>query len=347
MRKRKRAPVGASPGTLQPAPDAAPMRVSATGFGSGVVVEKESIAIAEIAALRRSSAVVWVDVTGTSDVAMMRALGEEFEVHRLALADVVNVNQRAKVEDYEEHAFIVLRMVDPTHLAETEQFAMFIGSNYVLTFQERAGDCFGMVRQRLRDAAGQLRKRGSDYFGYALLDSVVDAYFPVIEGLDARLEAIELAILEGKALGNTVAELHSVRRCLLELRRAVWPLREVTSALVRGEQKHFSSEVHPYMRDVHDHVVQLLDLLENYREMTNSLLDLHLSSANQRLNEVIKLLTVISTIFIPLTFLVGVYGMNFDWMPELRVWWGYPLCLVVMLGIGLSMLRWFRRRGWV
>lgn len=323
------------------------MRVSATGFGAGGVVEKESIAVAEIAALRRSSAVVWVDVTGTSDVAMMRALGEEFEIHRLALADVVNVNQRAKVEDYDEHAFIVLRMVDPTHVTETEQFAMFIGGNYVLTFQERAGDCFGMVRQRLRDAAGQLRKRGSDYFAYALLDSVVDAYFPIIEGLDARLEAIELAILEGKAAGNTVAELHSVRRCLLELRRAVWPLREVTSGLVRGEQKHFSSEVHPYLRDVHDHVVQLLDLLENYREMTNSLLDLYLSSANQRLNEVIKLLTVISTIFIPLTFIVGVYGMNFDNIPGLGWRFGYAFAFGLMGVVGVVLASMFRRRGWL
>jgi magnesium transporter len=339
--------VGAAPGTLQPAPDAAPMRVAATGYGTGGLVEQQSITVAEITALRRTSAVVWVDVTGTSDVATMRALGEEFGIHRLALEDVVNVNQRAKVEDYEDHAFLVLRMIDHNHPTETEQFAMFVGSDYVLTFQERPGDCFGMVRTRLRDANGQMRKRGADYFAYALLDSVVDAYFPVIELLDTRLESIELSILDGKSASNAVPELHGVRRCLIDLRRAVWPLREVTSALVRGEPKHFSTDVHPYLRDVHDHVVQVIDLLENYREMTNGLLELYLATVNQKLNEVIKLLTVISTIFIPLTFVVGIYGMNFDWMPELHVWWGYPLCLAVMACVAVTMLAWFHRRGWI
>lgn len=330
-----------------PGPDALPLRMNAIGYGTAGVVEKQDLAIGEIAALRRSSGVVWIDVIGVGDVVRLQALGEEFGLHRLALEDVVNVHQRAKVEDYGEHAFLVMRMIDATTPAETEQFAMFVGADFVLTFQERPGDCFGMVRQRLRDAAGQMRKRGADYLAYALIDSVVDAYFPVLERLDERLEAIELAILAGKELGNAVPDLHGVRRCLLELRRAVWPLREATSTLVRGEGKHFSNDVLVYLRDVHDHVVQLLDLLENYRELTSSLLDLHLSTVNHRLNEVIKLLTVISTIFIPLTFLVGVYGMNFDWMPELRVWWGYPACLLVMAVIAALMLRWFRRRHWL
>ncbi len=323
------------------------MLVNAIGFGRGGVVEKQQTQVTDIAALRRTSGVVWIDVTGVGEVEVLRALGEEFGLHRLALEDVVNVHQRAKVEDYGEHAFIILRMVDSTNTAETEQFAMFVGPDFVLTFQERPGDCFEMVRHRLRDASGQLQKRGSDYLAYALLDAVVDAYFPVLERMDERLEAIELEILDSKEAANAVPDLHAARRGLLELRRAVWPLRELTSTLVRGEPRHFSSDVQPYLRDVHDHVVQLLDLLENYREMTSSLLDLHLSTVNHRLNEVMKLLTVISTIFIPLTFLVGVYGMNFDWMPELRVWWGYPICIVVMLTISLCMLRWFRRRGWL
>lgn len=192
-----------------------------------------------------------------------------------------------------------------------------------------------------------MQKRGADYLGYALLDSAVDAYFPVLEGLDDKLQAIETAVLERDEQPQVVRTLHHVRRTLLELRRAVWPLREATSTLLRGDHTHFSADVQPYLRDVHDHVVQLLDLLENYREMTASLLDLHLSSVNHRLNEVIKLLTVISTIFIPLTFLVGVYGMNFRWMPELEVWWGYPAVWLVMIALALAMLRWFRRRGWV
>lgn len=341
------APVGSSPGTLAPGPDALPPRVNAIGYGAGGLVEKQGVSIEEIVALRRRGGVLWVDVTGVGDPEVLRALGEEFALHRLALEDVVNVCQRAKVEDYGEHAFLVMRMIDAASPTETEQFAMFVGADFVLTFQERPGDCFQMLRQRLRDVAGQMQKRGADYLAYALLDSVVDAYFPVLEGLDVRLEAIELEILDGKHADNTVPDLHAVRRCLLELRRAVWPLREATSTLVRGEARHFSADVRPYLRDVHDHVVQLLDLLENYREMTSSLLDLHLSSVNHRLNEVMKLLTVISTIFIPLTFLVGVYGMNFKWMPETQVWWGYPTCLLVMVIVAASMLRWFKNRGWV
>jgi magnesium transporter len=346
-RRRRRSPIGSSPGTLTPPPDALPMRVDVIGFGTGGVVERANVAPGDLAALRRQAAVVWVDVVGTGDVATLRALGEEFGLHRLALEDVVNVHQRAKVEDYGEHAFLVLRMVDPSHTSETEQFAMFVGADFVLTFQERIGDCFGLVRQRLRDPRGQMQKRGADYLAYALLDAVVDAYFPVIERLDDRLEAIELCVLDRKEAPEIVPGLHDVRRCLIELRRAVWPLREATSTLVRGEHPHFSRDVQPYLRDVHDHVVQLLDLLENYREMTSSLLDLHLSAVNQRLNEVMKLLTVISTIFIPLTFLVGVYGMNFTHMPELRVWWAYPALWLVMITIAATMLRWFRARGWI
>jgi magnesium transporter len=238
-------------------------------------------------------------------------------------------------------------MIDAQHPTETEQFALFVGPDFVVTFQERPGDCFQMVRQRLCDPAGQLQKRGADYLAYALLDSAVDAYFPALEGLDNRLQAIELEILEGGKAPNAVPDLHAVRRCLLEFRRAVWPLREATSSLVRGEGKQFSADLMPYLRDVHDHVVQLLDLLENYREMTASLLELHLSMVNHRLNEVIKLLTIISTIFIPLTFVVGIYGMNFDYMPELREKWGYPACLVAMAAVALVMLRGFRKRGWI
>jgi magnesium transporter len=348
-RRSRRAPrpVGASPSTLLPSPDALPMRLSAIGYGSGGVVERRDCDLAGIEALRRTSKVVWIDVVGLGDVPLLRQLGEAFGLHRLALEDVVNVTQRAKVEDYGDHMFVVLRMIDPTNTTETEQFALFLGADFVLTFQERPGDCFSMVRNRLRDANGQMPKRGADYLAYALLDSVVDAYFPVLERHDGRIEALEIAVLDGNATANVVPELHGVRRCLLELRRAVWPLREAMSSLARGENRHFSADVVPYLRDVADHVVQLIDLLENHREMSSSLLELHLSMVNHKLNEVMKLLTVISTIFIPLTFLVGVYGMNFDWMPETKVWWGYPTCLAVMVAVGLWMLRWFKKRGWL
>jgi magnesium transporter len=346
-RRRPRPPAGSSPGSLHPGPDAQPTHMSALGFGPEGVVERSPVAMRELEALRARCTVLWVDVVGFRDVEVLRQLAAMFGLHRLALEDVVNLQQRAKVEGYGTHEFLVLRMVDPTNTRDTEQLGMFVGLAFVLTFQERLGDCFDLVRQRLRDPQGSMQKRGSDYLAYALIDAVVDAYFPVLEGLDTRLEQIEETVLSLREGNSSVQDLHVVRRSLLELRRALWPLREATSTLARGQVQHFSADIQPYLRDVHDHVVQLIDLLENHREMTSSLLELHLSTVNHRLNEIMKLLTVIATIFIPLTFLVGVYGMNFEWMPETDVWWGYPVCLLVIAVIAASMLVWFRRRGWI
>lgn len=346
-RRHRHPPVGASPGLLQADPEAHPSRIAVIGYGNGGYEEHASIGLDGLAALRKRCPNVWLDVAGFRDVDLLQRIGELFGLHRLALEDLLNVQQRAKVEDYGEHEFLLLRMIDDSNVHETEQLGVFVGPGFVLTFQERPGDCFGLVRKRLADSSGQMPRRGSDYLAYALLDAVVDGYFPVVEALDRRLEAIEDAILGGHGTTAVVQDLHGVRRSLLELRRAVWPLREATSSLVRGDVRHFSTEVRPYLRDVHDHVVQLLDLLENYRELSGSLLDLHLTTVNHRLNEVMKFLTIIATIFIPLTFVVGVYGMNFDWMPELRVWWGYPLCLLVMALVVVLMLWWFRRRRWL
>ncbi|MEO6597505.1 MAG: magnesium/cobalt transporter CorA [Planctomycetota bacterium] len=321
--------------------------MSALAFGPDGVFEQNAIDAAQISELRARWPVVWIDVAGVGDLDLLRKLGEIFSLHRLALADVVGLQQRAKVEEYGGHEFLVVRMVDHANPHEIEQFAMFVGPGFVLTFQERPGDCFGLVRQRAKDPEGQMRQRGSDYLAYALFDAVVDAFFPVLEDVGDWLQRVEDKVLGGGEAREIMAELHAARRCILSLRRALWPLREVTSSLARGETKHFSAEVRPYLRDVQDHVVQLLDLLENHREMSSSLLDLHLTSVNHRLNEVMKLLTMIATIFIPLTFLVGVYGMNFDWMPELHVWWAYPALMGLMATIAGSMLWWFRRRRWI
>ncbi len=340
-------PAGSSPGTLAAPAEAAPTVLSVTAYNARAVVEKTGVGIDDIAALRTDGNIVWVDCTGFRDMAPIRALGDMFALHRLALADVVNLQQRAKYEDYGEHAFLLLRMIDAENPTETEQLGLFLGPDFVLTFQERAGDNFRLVRNRLLDAQGQMRKRGGDYLAYALIDAAVDGYFPVLESIDDRLGELEGAILSAQQRTPAIADLHATRRCLLDLRRAAWPLREVASALVRGESPHFSGDVRPYLRDVHDHVVQLLDLLENYRELSSSLLDLHLSLVNHRLNEVMKVLTIIATIFIPLTFIVGVYGMNFECMPETKQWWGYPAVLLLMVTIAAVMLRWFRRRGWL
>ena len=346
-RRRRRAPVGASPGTLSSDPAARPTLLHAVGYGPDGVGTWRAVTLAELPELRRRHAVVWLDVTGFADLELLRRIGELFGLHRLALEDAVNLQQRAKFEDYGEHGFLVLRMVDHEAPTATEQLALFVGPGFVVTCQERPGDCFEPIRRRLADPQGRLRTRGSDYLAYALLDLVVDAFFPVVEAIDDRLERVEVAVLEARHGEPVVPELHSLRRHLLALRRALWPLREATSALARGEAPHFGADLQPFLRDVHDHVVQLLDLLENYREMSASLMELHLSTVNHRLNEVMKFLTIFSTIFMPLTFVVGVYGMNFEHMPELHAWWGYPACLLVMAGIAAGMLFWFRRRGWL
>ena len=224
---------------------------------------------------------------------------------------------------------------------------MFLGDDFVLTFEEHRGDCFDPVRHRLRDPSSRIRRNGVDYLAYALMDAIVDAYFPAMEALGDRLEAVEESVVAGSAPAAVVRELHETRRELLVARRALWPLREVMAGLMRADSARVTTETRVYLRDVYDHVVQLLDLLENYRELGASLTELHLASASIRLNEVMKVLTMIATIFIPLTFVVGVYGMNFEHMPELTWRYGYPAVLLVMLGIALGMLVWFRRRGWL
>lgn len=346
-RRRGRAPVGAAPGTLAPDPQAQPTGLQAIGYGPEGATEWRAVGLSELPQLRQRWPMVWLDVTGFGDVELLRAVGEQFGLHRLALEDAVNLQQRAKFEDYGAHGFLVLRMVDHGEPETTEQLALFLGPGFVVTCQERTGDCFGPVRQRLADPRSRLRQRGSDALAHALLDLVVDDYFPVVEAIDDRLEAVEAAVLEAHNGEPLIPELHSLRRQLLALRRALWPLREATAALSRGEAAHFGAELRPFLRDVHDHVVQLLDLLENYREMSASLMELHLSTVNHRLNEVMKFLTIFSTIFMPLTFVVGIYGMNFEHMPELRQWWGYPACLLLMAAIAGGMLWWFRRRGWL
>ena len=346
--RRRRAAVGASPGTLPAAdPKAGAPQLRAVLYSPTAIVERQPATLREVDELRKQGGVLWLDVAGLGDTALLQQLGDSFGLHRLALEDIVTSQQRAKTEGYDHHDLLVLRMLDTLSDGDTEQLSLCLADDFVLTFQERPGDCFDPVRARLRDPAGRMRKLGSDYLAYALLDAVVDAYFPALEALGDRLEACEERILAGETAAPVAGALHDVRRDLLRARRALWPLREVTAALVRGESPRFQADTRIYQRDVHDHVVQLLDLLENQRELGASLMDLHLASASNRLNEVMKVLTVIATIFIPLTFVVGIYGMNFDVMPELRWRYGYPAIMAVMLGIAAAMLVWFRRRGWV
>ena len=342
----RRAPPGAAPGTMVGDPALVPTRIHAIGWSADATESCVLRDVSELAAFRMRWPRVWVNVDGVGDASIVARVGEVFDLHRLALADVVHVHQRAKVEEYEGHTFVVLRMVDHAGGRLTEQLSMFLGDAFVVTFQEHAGDNFDPLRRRLEDPGSRIRSLGTGYIGYAVIDAVVDACFPAMEEIGDRMEQLEQRILAQEAGQATMGELYTLRQRLLELRRAIWPLRDLTAAIARGEAPRFGPAISVYLRDVHDHVVQLIDLLESQREIAASLMEVHLGTVSNRLNEVMKVLTLISTIFIPLTFVTSIYGMNFVSMPELDEPWAYPLVMGAMAVIAGCMLVWFRRKGW-
>jgi magnesium transporter len=295
---------------------------------------------------------VWVNVDGLGDAEVIRQLGRIFDLHHLALEDVVNVHQRAKVEQYNNHFYVVARMTEMHERLETDQLSLFLGRNYVLTFQEVAGDCFDPVRHRIREKGCLIRQSGPDYLAYALLDASIDNYFPIIEKYGEQIETLEDRVVLHPG-SQFVTEIHELKRELLTLRRAVWPLREAVSALIREPSPLITQETRIYLRDCYDHTIQVIDLLENYRDIAASLIEVYLSSVNNRLSEIMKFLTIFTTIFIPLNFIAGIYGMNFNterspWnMPELNWHFGYLLILIIMLTSCVGMLIYFRRKGWI
>jgi magnesium transporter len=341
------------PGTVVTDPEAPHPDIRLFAYGPDQLVERQGLSPHDIRECLDQWPVLWVDVEGLGHADTIQALGDIFGLHRLALEDVVNVHQRPKIEEYGEYHYIVARMATLSEQLETEQLSLFLGKNFVLTFQEgRPGDCLEPVRERIRQKRGRIRDAGIDYLVYAILDAVVDCYFPLLEEYGERLEAIEDEIVEHPSHAS-VPRVHGIRRDLLTLRRAVWPQRETFSTLLREETPLVSSETRLYLRDCYDHTSQLIDLIETYRELGADLTDIYLSSIGNRTNEIMRVLTVIATIFIPLTFIAGVYGMNFNpgaspWnMPELNWFWGYPLALVLMSAVAIGQLIFFRTRGWL
>lgn len=352
LRFRRRTPAGAPPGTLLPDPESGQTRIRLIAYNAEAVLDVEVRDIAEIREALRTHSVVWIDIAGIGDVDAIVRIGEEFGLHPLALEDAVHVHQRGKVEEYANYLFIVARMARLSEHVETEQLSIFLGDRYVITVQETPEDCLDPVRERIQKSNGRIRDRGADYLAYSLLDAVVDHYFPILEEVGERLDRLESDLITDPGPG-VISRVHAQRRDLLTLRRAVWPQREALSQLLRNESPLISDDTRLYLRDCYDHTVQILDLLENFREIAAGMIDVYLSSASHRMNEIMKLLTIIATIFIPLTFIAGVYGMNFDPdtsplnMPELRWYWGYPAALLVMLATALGLLAYFRRRHWI
>jgi magnesium transporter len=345
---------GTSPGTLRPpeTPAGGPVRVTVLDYGPDHVVEKKIDRIEDLRKFCDTPNVTWINVEGLHDVELIERLGEMFGLHRLALEDVLNSGQRPKIEDYGSYHFLVLKsLLVRNGELETEQISFFLSGNFVITLQEVPGDSFEAVRERIRHGKGQIRRMGPDYLAYALIDALVDEFFPVLERYGERIEE-----LEGKVIANpspeTIQEIHRIKRELLLLRRTAWPEREVINAMQREESDVIRAETQVFLRDCYDHVIQALDMVETYRDLASSLLEVYLSSASNRLNEVMKVLTIISTIFIPLNFIAGVYGMNFDReasplnMPELYWYFGYPTVLAIMAATAGGLVLYFKRKGW-
>ena len=300
------------------------------------------------------SAVRWINVDGLSDMRVISAMARKYQLHPLAIEDLLDTNQRPKVEAYggqdcemQARLFIIARMVQmEENNPYTEQISIFLGHNTVLTFQERRGDVWDGIRQRLNTRGSRLRDNGASFLVYSLLDSMVGYCFPVLEYCGERLEELEDLVLE-QSLRNTIGEIHRIKRNLLLIRRAIWPIREVISALQREPHECMSEVTRVYLRDVYDQVVQIIDILETYREMATGLTETYMSATSNRMNEIVKVLTIIGTIFIPLTFLAGVEGMNFEYMPELRIWWAYPFFWFVCVLLTGTMLLLFGRLRWL
>jgi len=319
------------------------------------VVEKQIASAADLPPFTDDGKIRWLDIEGLGDTALFQALGEKYALHPLALEDALHVGQRPKMEPYENHLFVVAQMVyrDQKLRMCGEQVSMFVCRNFLITIQEEIGtDVFDPVRDRIRAGRGYIRKLGADYLCYALLDAIIDHCFPILEDLGEALEEIEDEVLE-RPQTSCIAKLHAHKRTLTQLRRFVWPERDVCNALLHDESGIVSPQTKIFLRDAYDHTVQIMDLIESYRDVVTGLTEMYLSSVGMRTNEIMRVLTVLSAIFIPLTFVAGLYGMNFDredgwWnMPELHQPWGYLACLALMAVITVGQIIFFKRKKWL
>jgi magnesium transporter len=375
-RRPRRSPPSTVPGTITVDPTAEKPRIEVLSFGpdaTPATIRVQALAsIADLPALPPRHTIRWINVVGLGDAGVLAAIGRRFGIHPLTLEDIANTSQRPKLEPYDDYLFIVTRMPagEPSTVQTlkpeggegeqtgsdarqliTEQLSICVGKDFVLTFQEHSGDAFGPLRQRFTSGTGRVRSRGPDYLAYAILDAAVDAFFPVLEGYGDGVDDLEAEVIESPSI-HQITRIHDLKRNLLTARRAVWPQREMLNTLIRDETPFISSPTKLFLRDCYDHTIQLIDVIETYREIASGLVDVLLSSQSNRMNEIMKLLTIIATIFIPLSWVAAVYGMNFDtkspWnLPELGWRYGYFFSLAVMFVMACGLLLWFWHRGWI
>jgi magnesium transporter len=344
--------IGLAPGTLVHIGEkkAEKVVIRVLAYNSEKLIEKELKSVEECLEFKgRFDINLWINVDGLDKVDIIEKLGSYFNIHPLTLEDILNTEQRPKTEDYDSYIYTVLKMMLLDKEKEEiiiDQVSIIIGPNYLLSFQERKGDVFDPVRERFENPASRLRKSGVDYLAYSLIDSMVDSYFLILEYFGDEIEDLEEELVIHPR-PETLTTIQKYKRGMITLRKAVWPLRELINGLQRVESDLIRENTSIYLRDIYDHTIQIIDSVEELRDILSSMVDIYLSSVSYRMNDVMKVLTVIATIFIPLTFIVGVYGMNFENMPELKWRWGYPVVMLCMAFIAISMFTYFKKRRWV
>jgi magnesium transporter len=325
------------------------IRITIIDYDENQYAEREVKNIEECFSYKSTPSISWINIDGVHQVEVIEKLGSHFVLHPLLQEDVVNTHQRPKFDEFDDHLFIVLRMFflnEQENELEGEQISLIVGSNFVISFQERQGDVFDQVRERLRNGKGRIRKKGSDYLAYSLIDAIVDSYYNILEGLGENIESLqEQMVSEPKQ--EDLQIIHHLKRDMLFFRKSVWPLRELISALAKSESTLIKEDVLVYLRDVYDHVIQAIDTIETFRDMLSAMLDIYLSSVGNRMNQVMKVLTIIATIFIPMTFLAGIYGMNFKYMPELEWKYAYLVFWLVVVTVFIIMISLFKKKKWL
>lgn len=323
--------------------------ISLVDYSQTLFKTSTDLTVDEATAFKDTETVSWINLSGIHDITILEKLGQNFNIHPLALEDILNTQHRPKLEEFSDYSLIIIKMLffnDTNQTIETEQVSIVLGPNYLLSFQELEGDVFDSVRDRIKRSNGRIRQRGPDYLAYALLDSIVDSYFHILEKIGDKL-----ILLEEDLLSNpdriTLAQIHHYKRELMALRKAVWPLREVVDQLHKNESHLVSEGTQVFLRDLYDHTIQILDTVETFRDTISGLQDLYMSSVSNHMNEIMKVLTIIASIFIPLTFIAGIYGMNFEYIPELKWRWGYFMVWGLMISTVIGMVIYFKRNKWL
>jgi len=331
------------------------VRISIIDYSADKFEEKEVKNIEECFPFKKRPTTSWINIDGLHEIEVIEKIGNHFKIHPLVLEDILNTDQRPKMEDFEKYLFFVLKMLyvdEKKREIHSEQVSLILGKNFVISFQESIGDVFDSVRERIRSGKTRIRKRGADYLAYALTDAIVDGYFGILEKIGERIEDMEEDLISNPN-PKTLQKIYNLKREMIYIRKSVWPLRELINNLLREESKIITEPTHIYLRDLYDHTIQVIDTVETFRDLISGMVDMYMSSVSNKMNEVMKVLTIFAAIFIPLTFVAGLYGMNFSPdaspfnMPELNFYWGYPMALFAMAIIGFIMLVYFKRKKWL